>query len=284
MSISVYDGTQWVSVSSDSTTLPENADTKVTFIYSSDSTWTLSTGYRYATVHCVGAGGGSGNTKGETNDQDDNAAASGGGGGGSWTWRNYGYNDLVSGAEITVGTGGAGAEGNDIGGPYTSYPKESGGDGGASIFNPTAVGAVSITANGGLGSAGACEDENSSGAPGSSYNSASNQFFSFVGGKGQTGEKGVGGNPNAGGGNPGFVQVRAGAALTSTVTYSDSEGDQPLWGGDFFGQTISGGDNAGKAFGQGANGYNDLKNTTGQGWFIKGSPGCDGVVVVVEYK
>ena len=140
MSISVYDGTQWVSVSqtSDSPTLPENADTKVTVYTSSNSTWTLSTGYRYATVHCVGGGGGSGNTKGETHDQDDNAAASGGGGGGAWTWRNYGYNDLVSGAEITVGPGGAGAQGNDPGGPYSSYSKEDGGDGGSSIFNPTA--------------------------------------------------------------------------------------------------------------------------------------------------
>ena len=166
-------------------TIPENANVKITVKTSNENGWTLTSGYKYAEVYCVGGGGGSGASYGNTDNNSNEAGSSGGGGGGGVAWRMYNVSALDQGANLTIGA--AGNKGTNGG---------AGSAGGNTIFDPIESGTGSVSASGGGGSSAANRNTTAGGSAGQ----FSGGFMEKPGKVGNTGVKGS----NVDGGQPGY--------------------------------------------------------------------------------
>ena len=292
MPIKVYNGSNWVSATDVNTPyVPEDSDIKITFHTSSNANWTLTSGYRYATVHCIGGGGGCGNTYAKLDGPDNNwddGCATGGGGGGAYAMRTYSHESLNNGAVLSVGGGGAGGPA----GWSASVPYTSGAAGGDSIFNPNDGSAVTLSAEGGGGVSYCTRGQSRLGGTGGDGSTSNGYIFK----SGETGEDGYKSSAmfnNFLPGKSGYLSTNNRTGLDSELIYSEVsstteniasqgiEGDQTT----FFGQYIGSGDYVGEPWGFGANGKGDWNNNNDNTpYYIAGNSGRDGVIVIVEYK
>lgn len=155
----------------------------VSQVFTSNGTYTPTTGMVYCAVELVGSGGGSGGTTGAAGQ----SAASGGGGGGGFCRKVYTAANIGANASVVIGAAGAaGASGNNAGGNAAS-----------STFTPAGTG-VTLTAGGGTGGGGCA--------------SSATVGNSSAGGAGGTGTNGDV-NVTGGFGVPGIV-ISGAASLT----------------------------------------------------------------------
>jgi hypothetical protein len=216
-------------------------------VFTSNGTYTPTTGKVGFLVICQGAGGGCGGSQ----DEDSGFYGSSGGGAGGCAIRVYNTTEMGADAAVTVGSGGA--NGSASGG---SVPT-SGSNGGSSTFNPAGTGAT-LTGNGGGGSTGFY---NSSSAVLGQYSVAG------LGGSGSGGQLNFNGQK---GSNTQSNPTRWVAEETSSDNrdgYAEgSAGMRAAGGTSFFAS----------GYGAGADGFWSSSDTSG-------GSGSDGVVVVLEF-
>jgi hypothetical protein len=113
--------------------------------FSSNTTYTPSSGTKFITVHVIGGGGGGSSGTELSGEESSDERSFGGGGGGGYGIGSYGITGSMT-AAITVGGGGAG-------GQQHSSQFRAGSAGGLSRFQPSGsyTGSGRITANGGGG-------------------------------------------------------------------------------------------------------------------------------------
>lgn len=153
--------TAWTGVATQGTEF----DSIIVQVFTSNGTYTPTTGMKYCTVEVVGAGGGSG---GAANTSGSQFSSSGGGGGGGYAKKTFSAATIGSSQVVTVGTGGpGGSAGNNNGtaggtsslGSLISATGGAGGSGGAASGTP-------LNSFGGLGGVGSNGDINVTGGPG----------------------------------------------------------------------------------------------------------------------
>jgi len=111
-------------------------------VVTSSGTYTPTSGTKFVTVYCIGAGGGGGNTSGSSN----KPCVGGGGGGGGMAIRTYNATELGANASISIGSGGSGGA--------SHHDPRDGSNGNGTTFNPAGTG-TTLTGNGGTGGYGA---------------------------------------------------------------------------------------------------------------------------------
>ena len=139
MTIHFGDGTSQTSAAS------SGAGSHKVRTFTSNTTYTPSSGTKFITVHVIGGGGGGSSGTELTSEQSNDERSFGGGGGGGYGIGSYGITGSMT-AAITVGGGGAG-------GQQHSSQYRSGSAGGLSRFQPSGSynGAGNIIAYGGSG-------------------------------------------------------------------------------------------------------------------------------------
>lgn len=214
-------------------------------VFTSDGTYTPSSGMKYCIVVAIGGGGGGGGA-----DCTDTTAlaAAGGGEGGGLAMKMYTAAEIGASASVTIGT--AGTAGDNTG--------TAGGDGGDTTFDPAGTGAT-ITGLGGDGGDGVSTGVFTVGVGGTAESGGTNGTLNVPGQSGTTGRNSfdaVGGD----GGNSAWL----------------GHGGKGGWGIDG-NAGVAGTDGGG--YGGGGGGAGAYNNTTG----AAGGAGSAGAVIVVEF-
>ena len=126
------------------TNVPAGVSSVKTFFITSSQTYTPTSGTKFVTVYCNGAGGGGGNRSGSTI-SGSKGQQGGGGGAGGMAIRTFDATELGSSASITIGSGGSGGA--------SHHDPRHGSTGGNTTFNPAGTGNT-LTGNGGTGGKG----------------------------------------------------------------------------------------------------------------------------------
>lgn len=186
MTIHFGDGTSQTSAAS------SGAGSHKVRTFTSNTTYTPSSGTKFITVHVIGGGGGGSSGTELTSEQGNDERSFGGGGGGGYGIGSYGITGSMT-AAITIGGGGAGGQQHS-----TQY--RAGSAGGLSRFQPSGsyTGSGRITANGGGGAAGGTAGIGSGGSAqaqaGVGFNGDAGQAKDGVGGESQSDSPGLGGS------------------------------------------------------------------------------------------
>ncbi len=171
----------------------------VTQVFTSNGTYTPTSGMRYCIVEIVGGGGGSGGTVGAAGQTGTSAA----GGGGGYCRKTYTAANIGANSAVVIGAAGtAGTAGNNTGGT-----------GGTSTFTPSGTG-LTLTATGGVGGAGgsasATTQSSGDGGVGGTGTNGDVNIRGGVGGSGIT-VVGSGGQAIGGPGGASFLSTPVGA-------------------------------------------------------------------------
>lgn len=103
-----------------------------TVVVTSSGTYTPTSGTKFVTVYCIGAGGGGGNTSGSSN-----VPCNGGGGGaGGTAIRTYNATELGANASVSIGSGGSGGA--------SHHDPRDGSNGNGTTFDPAGTGVTLI--------------------------------------------------------------------------------------------------------------------------------------------
>lgn len=200
-----------IAATNSSGTLAMRAFSVVTQVFTSNGTYTPTSGMLYCIAEVLGGGGGGGGAAGGANA----VAAAGGGGSGGYAKKTISAATIGASQSITVGTAGSGgAAGNNNGsaggtssvGAIVSATGGGGGTGGASV---TGAGNNSINAAG-AGGVGSSGDVNANG----SYGNAS--FGNFIAGTNAWAFGGFGGNSIYGGAGP-TTGISSGSHVAGTA-------------------------------------------------------------------
>lgn len=199
----------------------------VTQVFTSNNTYTPTTGMVNCIVEIVGGGGGSGGTTGALGQTGTSAA----GGGAGYCRKFYTAANIGANAAVVIGAGGtAGAAGNNTGGT-----------GGSSTFTPSGTG-VTLTATGGIGGAG-----------GASTATVQVSGDGGVGGTGTNGDMNITGGIGGAGITVDGVGTQAMAGMGGSSVLGNGSGGPSLAG------------NVGTIYGGGASGYINVTGANAAG-------------------
>jgi hypothetical protein len=200
---------------------PSASFTKVLIqTFAASGTYTPTSGMKYCTIECIGAGGGGGGT---TTCGAAQASVGGGGGGGGYARTDASAATIGASQTVTIGAGGSsGAVGGGAGGTggTTSVGSLCASTGGAGGSGSGAITAVYFAFGGGAGGGGSIGNIGNSGQPGG-YGSGSSTSGYVASGAGGTASYGGGGNSVVGtgaGSGAGGGQYGGGGAGGATST------------------------------------------------------------------
>jgi len=134
-----------------------------TVVVTSSGTYTPTSGTKFVTVYCIGAGGGGGNTSGGSNVP----CVGGGGGAGGMAIRTYNATELGANASVSIGSGGSGGA--------SHHDPRDGSNGNGTTFDPAGTGTTLIGYGGTAGYGASNNHWGRGGVGGSASNGQINQ-------------------------------------------------------------------------------------------------------------